>query len=261
MLDFGVAKLRDSGDEAATTAGMIIGTPHYMAPEQALGKEVDRHADVWAAGVVLYELLSGAVPFSARSFVELAVASASGAEAAPTEDAARRADPGVAPGDRGAVPREASGGPLPLDGGARGGAPRGARRRARVGLARGARSGGSPRSRSGPPVAVAVGLGLRSGSRGEGAPASIALGSVRTRRPRRGSSAPLRPARRPRDRAPRADGAPAPPAPAPRPTVELLLRSTPPGARGGPPRHRRAARRDAAAGRTSRGGRRRSGSR
>ena len=72
VLDFGVAKLHDSLDRVETSAGMILGTPHYMAPEQALGREVDRHADVWAAGVVLYELLAGAVPFTARSFVELA---------------------------------------------------------------------------------------------------------------------------------------------------------------------------------------------
>ncbi len=74
VLDFGVAKLADPADHAATTAGMILGTPHYMAPEQALGREVDRRTDVWAAGVVLHELLAGAVPFKARSFVELAMA-------------------------------------------------------------------------------------------------------------------------------------------------------------------------------------------
>ena len=74
VLDFGIAKLRDSGDDQASTmSGMILGTPHYMSPEQALGKRVDRLADVWAAGVVLYEVLAGAVPFTAKSFVELAV--------------------------------------------------------------------------------------------------------------------------------------------------------------------------------------------
>jgi len=74
VLDFGIAKLRDSGDDQASTmSGMILGTPHYMAPEQALGKHVDRLADVWAAGVVLYEVLVGAVPFTAASFVELAM--------------------------------------------------------------------------------------------------------------------------------------------------------------------------------------------
>jgi serine/threonine-protein kinase len=72
VLDFGVAKLSDL-DHTATSAGMILGTPHYMSPEQALGHEVDPHTDVWAAGVVLYELLSGQVPFTAPSFVELAM--------------------------------------------------------------------------------------------------------------------------------------------------------------------------------------------
>ena len=71
VLDFGVAKLRDAVDGAATATGMILGTPLYMAPEQAGGREVDARADVWAAGVVLYELLSGAVPFRADGFVEL----------------------------------------------------------------------------------------------------------------------------------------------------------------------------------------------
>ncbi len=73
VLDFGVAKLRDTEESMETSAGMILGTPHYMAPEQALGKEVDRLTDLWAAGVVLYELLAGFVPFKANSFVELAM--------------------------------------------------------------------------------------------------------------------------------------------------------------------------------------------
>src|SRR5512138_408904 len=72
MLDFGVAKLRGGGDMAETTTGMIIGTPHYMSPEQALGRDVTRSTDIWAAGVVLYEALAGSVPFSGGSFVELA---------------------------------------------------------------------------------------------------------------------------------------------------------------------------------------------
>ncbi len=73
VLDFGVAKLRDSVGEEETSAGVILGTPLYMSPEQALGKEIDRRADVWSAGVVLYELLAGSVPFTAPSFVELAM--------------------------------------------------------------------------------------------------------------------------------------------------------------------------------------------
>jgi serine/threonine-protein kinase len=72
VLDFGVAKLRDSADDMETSAGVVLGTPLYMSPEQALGRGIDRRADVWSAGVVLYELLAGAVPFTAPSFVELA---------------------------------------------------------------------------------------------------------------------------------------------------------------------------------------------
>ena len=72
VLDFGVAKLRDSVDDMETSAGVILGTPLYMSPEQALGRGIDGRADVWSAGVVLYELLAGEVPFKAPSFVELA---------------------------------------------------------------------------------------------------------------------------------------------------------------------------------------------
>jgi len=72
VLDFGVAKLKEpDAGSYATVTGMILGTPLYMAPEQATGKDVDRHADVWAAGVVLYELISGTVPFKGESFADL----------------------------------------------------------------------------------------------------------------------------------------------------------------------------------------------
>ncbi|HET6923254.1 MAG TPA: serine/threonine-protein kinase [Anaeromyxobacteraceae bacterium] len=74
VLDFGIAKLKDqsdSGGPGSTVTGMILGTPLYMSPEQAMGKEVGPASDVWAAGVVLYELLSGNVPFKAGNFVDL----------------------------------------------------------------------------------------------------------------------------------------------------------------------------------------------
>lgn len=64
VTDFGIAKVIGGGDALATSAGDILGTPAYMAPEQAEGKDLGPPADVYAAGVMLYELLSGRLPFS-----------------------------------------------------------------------------------------------------------------------------------------------------------------------------------------------------
>jgi serine/threonine protein kinase len=76
LLDFGVAKLNANFDETATfrsTVGMVVGTPDYMAPEQALGHPVDRRADIYATGVILYEMVAGRRPFIAGSAREVMV--------------------------------------------------------------------------------------------------------------------------------------------------------------------------------------------
>jgi serine/threonine protein kinase len=68
LLDFGIAKSLEEGTTTQlTAAGYSLGTPHYMAPEQAIGEEVDGRADIYALGVILYEMLVGDVPFNAAS--------------------------------------------------------------------------------------------------------------------------------------------------------------------------------------------------
>jgi hypothetical protein len=66
LVDFGIAKTFDEATQL-TMAGDAIGTPHYMAPEQAAGKPVDARSDIYSAGIILYEMLSGEVPFNDTS--------------------------------------------------------------------------------------------------------------------------------------------------------------------------------------------------
>jgi serine/threonine-protein kinase len=73
ILDFGIAKLLEDHDTAAATeAGLAVGTPCYMSPEQCRGDAVDARTDVYALGVVLYFMWAGRLPFGGRSFVAVA---------------------------------------------------------------------------------------------------------------------------------------------------------------------------------------------
>jgi serine/threonine protein kinase/Tfp pilus assembly protein PilF len=66
VLDFGIAKLteqRPASDSDQTRLGLVLGTGHYMSPEQARGQKVDARSDIWSLGVVLYEMVGGIPPF------------------------------------------------------------------------------------------------------------------------------------------------------------------------------------------------------
>ena len=68
VTDFGIAKAaQEASASQLTTEGMVVGTPHYMSPEQATGERVDGRSDVYALGVVLYQMLAGAPPFEGES--------------------------------------------------------------------------------------------------------------------------------------------------------------------------------------------------
>jgi tRNA A-37 threonylcarbamoyl transferase component Bud32 len=87
VLDFGIAKVTsDEGDggRALTRTGMIFGTPEYMSPEQAKGERVDTRVDIYAVGVIMYELLTGRVPFTADTFMGILTKHMFEAPAAPS---------------------------------------------------------------------------------------------------------------------------------------------------------------------------------
>jgi eukaryotic-like serine/threonine-protein kinase len=75
VLDFGISRIDPlGGGERLTRAGAIIGTPEYMSPEQAAGTAVDHRADVYALGVLLYEVLTGALPLEGATAIATLVA-------------------------------------------------------------------------------------------------------------------------------------------------------------------------------------------
>jgi eukaryotic-like serine/threonine-protein kinase len=69
LMDFGIAKFETSNTGGLTSTGQIMGTPEYMSPEQCLGERIDHRSDVYAAGIVTYEIFTGQVPYKGDTAV------------------------------------------------------------------------------------------------------------------------------------------------------------------------------------------------
>ncbi|HEX9103138.1 MAG TPA: serine/threonine-protein kinase, partial [Polyangia bacterium] len=97
VLDFGLAKLASDSaiGPSITRDGTVFGTPEYMAPEQAEGEKLDGRTDVYALGVILYQLVCGEVPFKSSNFVALLTKQVSEPPTAPRD---RRPDLEIPPG-------------------------------------------------------------------------------------------------------------------------------------------------------------------
>jgi eukaryotic-like serine/threonine-protein kinase len=93
IVDFGVAAAQREGDTQLTKTGYVIGSPKYMAPEQILGKKVDERADIYAVGVMLYEMMTGVPPYSRGDHMSVMYQHVQGKARVPQD-----VNPGLPPG-------------------------------------------------------------------------------------------------------------------------------------------------------------------
>ncbi|MFE8962519.1 protein kinase domain-containing protein [Streptomyces iakyrus] len=91
VMDFGIARAMQSGVTSMTQTGMVVGTPQYLSPEQALGRGVDARSDLYSVGIMLFQLVTGRLPFEADS--PLAIAYAHVQEEPPVPSSINRALP------------------------------------------------------------------------------------------------------------------------------------------------------------------------
>jgi eukaryotic-like serine/threonine-protein kinase len=85
IVDFGVAAAQREGDTQLTRTGYVIGSPKYMAPEQILGRKVDERADIYALGVIMYEMLTGVPPYTRGDHMAVMYQHVQGKARAPRE--------------------------------------------------------------------------------------------------------------------------------------------------------------------------------
>jgi serine/threonine-protein kinase len=93
ILDFGIAKITAGGEGFQTRQGALLGTPYYLAPERVMGAELTDAADLYSVGVILYEMLTGNVPFVADSFMGILANHVHTAPLDPRQAAPERAIP------------------------------------------------------------------------------------------------------------------------------------------------------------------------
>ena len=144
VADFGICRIDSAGGDQTdltqhTALGDVLGTPNYMSPEQVMGQKVDARSDIFSAGVVLYKLVTGALPFEGDSIITVAVKIAQ--TEAPSVDKLTADVPHVAAPRGRACAQEVAGEALPDRRGDGAGADRGG---ARAGRGRGAAHAGPP---------------------------------------------------------------------------------------------------------------------